>query len=263
VGRAQPTDPVLEGLHEMAEHVAVLLAAAEQRLGRDHGTIPEGALRRLLRGGPATAHELGVRPDVAYRCVVASDGPPLGCPVEAAIGGHRAALTLHPPEPDGTRVVVVAPPGTLAEAASRYPACAAALSVAPGPGVHDVLDLAPVLAFAGQPMLGDLLAAHLLAGLDPHDEFHRELATTALTFLDHGRRVDRTAAALFLHPNTVRYRLRRLHDLLGPVLEPRERMPMPAALRLWWALRHWLDLERAPGPTVRSHGAHEARRDRA
>lgn len=282
MGRAQRSDLVVDGLHEMTlddavlddlldaarahssvvarlppaearRHVALLLAAAEQRLARDLGTAPERALRRLLRGGAATADELRVRPDATYHCVVASDGPPLGCAVETTIDGHRAGLTPHPPAADGSRVLIVAPAGALAEAVSRYPACAAALSVAPGPGVHDLLDLAPGIAFAGQSLLGDLLAARLLAGLDPHDDFHRELATTALTYLDQGQRLGQTAAALFLHPNTVRYRLRRLHEIVGPIAELGERTPMPRAVRLWWALRHWLghDVRGGPGRSDR------------
>jgi hypothetical protein len=137
---------------------------------------------------------------------------------------------------------------------TRYPACAAALAVAPGPGVHDLLDLAPGIAFAGQALLGDLLAVRLLSGLDPHDGFHHELAVTALTYLDQGQRLGRTAATLFLHPNTVRYRLSRLHEILGTAVEPGERMPMPRAVCLWWALRHWLAYAGSSrGAAVRSH----------
>src|SRR5262245_43490381 len=155
---------------EGRRHVALLLAAAEQRLAQDFGQARERALRRLLRGECVAASDLGVRPDDAYHCVVTTDGPPLGCPVATALARHRAALAARPPLIDARRVVVVAPSGTLAEAAARYPACVAALDVAPGPGVHDLLDLAPGVAHAGQPVLGALLAARLLAGLDPHDE---------------------------------------------------------------------------------------------
>ncbi|MFG1603274.1 helix-turn-helix domain-containing protein [Actinoplanes sp. NPDC049265] len=257
---ARAQSSVVAGLPpaEGRRHVALLLAAAEQRLARDFGRSPERALRRLLRGGAATIDDLGVRPDVAYHCVVADDGPPLGCPVETTIDGHRvglapdeartrsarvpsavtdqAASPLPGSSATSTRTIVVAPPGTPTEAAERYPACLAALHVAPGPGVHDLLDLAPALAFAGQPLIGSLLASSLLNGLNPHNEFHRELAATALAFLDHGQRLDQTAAALFVHPNTVRYRLRRLHAIVGPF----DRLAMPEAVRLWWALRHWL-----------------------
>jgi hypothetical protein len=233
--------------------------AAERRLAHDRGR----ALRRLLRGEGATAEELGVRAEQPYHCVVATPGDraELGCVLTTAIDGHLAGLAARPPAGPVTGVVVVAPAGTLAEAAERYPACVAALATAGEIGVHDLLDLAADVALSGQPMLAGLLTGTLLAGLRPDDEFHRELVATALAYLDHGRRLDQTAAALFVHPNTVRYRLRRLRELAGPAAEPTERMTMREAVRLWWALRQWgtwptgtsatgeaMGLPRRPGP---------------
>ena len=73
-----------------------------------------------------------------------------------------------------------------------------------GEGLYDLTDLAAEIALAEQPLLGALVSRRLLAGLDPADGFHRQLAVTALTYLDSGRRLDQTASALFTHPNTVR-----------------------------------------------------------
>jgi len=75
----------------------------------------------------------------------------------------------------------------------------------------------------------------LLGALDPGDEFHHELVSTALAYLDHGQSLDRTAEALHLHPNTVRYRLRRLQELTGLG----ERLTVLETVRWWWALRSW------------------------
>jgi DNA-binding PucR family transcriptional regulator len=61
--------------------------------------------------------------------------------------------------------------------------------------------------------------------------------TTALSFLDRGQRLDRTATALHLHPNTVRYRLRRLHELTG--FNDTGGSPVTETVRWWWALRTW------------------------
>jgi DNA-binding PucR family transcriptional regulator len=39
--------------------------------------------------------------------------------------------------------------------------------------------------------------------------------TTLRTYLDAGLNVTRTARALFVHPNTIEYRLRRIRELSG------------------------------------------------
>ena len=43
----------------------------------------------------------------------------------------------------------------------------------------------------------------------------RALLETAATYLEHGRSLEETARALFVHPNTVRYRLRRVDQVTG------------------------------------------------
>jgi DNA-binding PucR family transcriptional regulator len=79
----------------------------------------------------------------------------------------------------------------------------------------------------------------VLGALHPGDDFHRELVGTAMAYLDHGQRLDHTAAALHVHPNTVRYRLRRLHELTGVPLVPGAPGTVLATVDLWWALRTW------------------------
>jgi DNA-binding PucR family transcriptional regulator len=95
-------------------------------------------------------------------------------------------------------------------------------------------------AVHAHPGLGRLPAAELLPALDPADPFHRELARTAVAHLDHGARIGPTAAALHVHPDTVKYRIRRLQDLTGHPLTG----PLTHCAQLWWALRTWL------GPTA-------------
>jgi DNA-binding PucR family transcriptional regulator len=110
--------------------------------------------------------------------------------------------------------------------------------------VLHVADLAAETALALQPRLAALLRDTLLPALRPADEFHRELASTALAYLDHGQRLDRTAQALHVHPNTVRYRLRRLQEITGLPPVPDRHLTVLETLRYWWALRTWLDARR-------------------
>jgi DNA-binding PucR family transcriptional regulator len=42
-----------------------------------------------------------------------------------------------------------------------------------------------------------------------------ELLDTLATYLDTGRSLEATARELFVHPNTVRYRLKRISEVIG------------------------------------------------
>ena len=57
------------------------------------------------------------------------------------------------------------------------------------------------------------------------------LLDTTTAYLDHGRSIEAAARALFVHPNTVRYRLRRVADITGwdPV-DPREGFVLQVAI---------------------------------
>jgi DNA-binding PucR family transcriptional regulator len=140
----------------------------------------------------------------------------------------------------------------LERAADAYRLAVTALGAArSGPaGLRSVVDLAGETAIAAQPMLAGFLADSLLGVLHPADEFHHELAATALSYLDHGQRLDRTAQALHLHPNTVRYRLRRLQELTGFGAGDGE-LTVRETVRWWWALWTWTGATSA-GPLRRS-----------
>ncbi|HEX2316125.1 MAG TPA: helix-turn-helix domain-containing protein, partial [Thermomonospora sp.] len=107
-------------------------------------------------------------------------------------------------------------------------------------GLRPLTALALVTATAAEPSLGRLLADDLLAALDPAEPFHRELAETALAYLDHGGRVEPAAAALHVHPNTVKYRLRRLQEITGRTPAAEGPDAVASAAHWWWALHTWL-----------------------
>ncbi|WP_433607198.1 PucR family transcriptional regulator [Dactylosporangium sp. CA-139114] len=235
-------------------HVVEGYREAERARARGRRDQRDAVLRALLLGGQADdAPAVGLRAGARYRCVVLDVTDPARAealqPRLAACGGvfgtvegRLAGLTPRAPAAAGPDVTaVVGPPLPLRRAAEGYRLCLAALTGAvrfARTGVLAVVDLAAETALAAQPELGAVLGAALLARLDPADAFHRELVGTALAYLDHGRRLDRTAAALHVHPNTVRYRLRALHERTGLPVDD-DGAPVLTTLRCWWAFETW------------------------
>lgn len=86
----------------------------------------------------------------------------------------------------------------------------------------------PVLAsalLAERAVLGDTTARDRLLSevYGPLTEAGGDLLLTASAFLDAGGSVEGTARTLFVHANTVRYRIRKVHDLVGLDLsQPRD-----------------------------------------
>ncbi|SME91874.1 CdaR family transcriptional regulator [Streptomyces sp. Amel2xC10] len=244
-------------------HVINGYRAAEHDSPRALDAVRTRLLRQALLGEvPPRAEELaraGVRADAAghHRCLAALPGgrPALRSPhaVTALIDGRLAGLCPRPPsadEIDAGALVVIAPAAPLPELPALYRLCAraAALGAERGlRGLYDVTDLAGRIALSEQPLLASLVSRRLLGALDPGNDFHRQLARTALTFLDNGRRLDQTAAALFTHPNTVRYRLGRLRQITSASLTDGDTGPLDT-LHWWWALTTWLHADGTPPP---------------
>jgi hypothetical protein len=211
-------------------------------------------LRRLLHGEPVTVPP-PFDPAASYHCVVSDVSDPeaagrlertLGPGLCGLVDGRFAALVLRPPEPapPGCPLLVVAPPAPVDGLAARYELARRALRAGEAAGLtglRPLTGLALLTAVGGEPELGRLLAVRLLTGLVPEDPFHRELVETALAYLDHGGRIDPAAAALHVHPNTVKYRIRRLQELSGRSLTPTPGTAVVHAAQWWWALRTWLD----------------------
>lgn len=97
------------------------------------------------------------------------------------------------------------------------------------PRVASSAELLPERALANQPdacaaLLGKIYEPLMLAG--------GELLHTAASFLEHGS-LEATARSLFVHPNTVRYRLKRISEVTGNSLtDPREAYVLRLAITL-------------------------------
>jgi hypothetical protein len=250
-------------------HVINGYRTAEQEMPPAPDGMRTRLLRRLLVGGaPPAADDLaqaGLRPDGTYHCVVCDvpDGPrarPLADRIAALRGiagrveGRQVGLLPRMPASGelgaagAGALVVVSPAVPPDELRPVYRLCVRALDAGGRRGRHGVrelTDFAGEIATAEQPLLGPFLAGRLLGALDPSDGFHRQLALTALAFLEHGRRLDQTAAALFTHPNTVRYRLGRLQQITGEPAADAPSGPL-GTLHWWWALTTWLGPDRQP-----------------
>jgi hypothetical protein len=81
---------------------------------------------------------------------------------------------------------------------------------APRPTLAD--DLLPERAFAGDPLARSTLINRIYKPLQAHST---ELLATLWCYLDNGRSLEATARELFVHPNTVRYRLKRISEVIG------------------------------------------------
>ncbi|GAA2754321.1 PucR family transcriptional regulator [Amnibacterium kyonggiense] len=106
-------------------------------------------------------------------------------------------------------------------------AAARAVRSAPRPVAAD--DLLPERALAGDPLARTTLVSRIHQPLREHHS--PELLATLWAYLDNGRSLEGTARELYVHPNTVRYRLKRITELLGwDPTSPRDAFVLHAAL---------------------------------
>ncbi|KQS65890.1 transcriptional regulator [Modestobacter sp. Leaf380] len=133
------------------------------------------------------------------------------------------------------REAVVGPPRPWWDVAASHARAARALELgftAPGTAALDTQQrLAELVLRADDDALADL-RAQVLSPLDDLPEGAREKLTETLRswLLHQGRRAD-VAAALFVHPQTVRYRMGQLRELYGDRLEdPRTVLELTLAL---------------------------------
>jgi hypothetical protein len=188
--------------------VAVVALGAPEDTGATRGRrLPEGVLTGTADG-------------VACLVVPDPDGPSRRRRLALALHGLTAAL--------GPTVAVE----HAARSWSRARALHRLLDDAP-PGVHAADDHLPRLLLAEDPALvADLARLRLapLAALSP--AARTRLEQTLLAYLRQRGNGPRMAADLGIHPQTVRYRLARLRELLGPALDdPEARFELEVVLR--------------------------------
>lgn len=259
-----PPDQVLEAMVELDRHGSRLLnrmihtyREAELAMTRTADATRIEALRRLLHDGPADGGAAtGLNASQRYHCVVTGISDPatargtalditVSGGISGMVDGYLCGVTpTLPPSGRSTGYLAVVSPKTRPEFLPRvYTHCVRARDAASRrdlTGLHTLTDLTAAVLLDSRRDLADLLATDLLAALEPANPLHLELARTALAYLDHGGRADLTAAALHLHPNTVKHRLRRLGELTGMSLPDRSGQAVDRLLPWWCALQSWL-----------------------
>lgn len=128
----------------------------------------------------------------------------------------------------GPTVAALVDASRSARAALAGFAVARAWRGAPRPVEAD--DLLPERALAGDPVAKRTLVERIYQPLADHST---DLVTTLWAYLDNGRSLEATARELFVHPNTVRYRLKKVGDVIGwDATGPREALILQTALIL-------------------------------
>ncbi|MFP5363654.1 MAG: PucR family transcriptional regulator [Thermoleophilia bacterium] len=176
---------------------------------------------------------------------------PLERPDSAAADGREARVLAFVPDPDGEGrraqlaaaveglpaalgpVVALAGSARSAERARRA-LDLLALDLLPREGLLDAEDHAAALVLHADSGLASELAEARLAPLrELRPAVRARLTDTLRAWLDCQGRVDETARALDVHPQTVRYRLNQLRDALGGALDdPEARFELALALRV-------------------------------
>jgi PucR C-terminal helix-turn-helix domain len=189
---------------------AAALACREADLGRLARRLPPDVLAAVMRG---------------VGCVVIGDpdGPGRARQVEEAAGRITAAL---------------GPSGELAELAGSWTLARAALRALEAGAIDAAGPLRaeerlPELLLHENPELVERLAARRLAPFGPlTPKARRRMEETALAYVQRQGNAAAMAAALDIHPQTARYRVARLRELLGTDLDdPDARLELELALR--------------------------------
>jgi len=159
-----------------------------------------------------------------------------------SVGRALAALRdLRPPTTDELeRTAAVSQRGELARERGTNVSSVLALGQE---GVFSLADLSIRPAILSDEALGQAFTGRHLEPLQALGRLGAELEDTLRVWFEQEMRIDETANALHVHPNTLRHRLRRFEETTGANLR------RPADLiELWWALERRRLGRTAPAP---------------
>lgn len=131
--------------------------------------------------------------------------------------------------------VGLGPPGPLSSASASFAAASRVLRSALSFGLQGVFELRSLgllVAIASETELGDELVGRYLGPLASLRDAGRPVEKSIEHFLACGLHMEAAASSLFVHPNTLRYRLKRFEQVTGASLGRIEDV-----VGIWWALK--------------------------
>jgi DNA-binding PucR family transcriptional regulator len=160
-------------------------------------------------------------------------GPRRG--LAALLDGDLVGFVQHPLPSSVAATVGVGPPAALHELGNSFRLATRAFegavaTAATGPVVMESLGLWP--AIIADRDVGDELLRRIIDPVLAHGRTGEAVVETVVRYLDNDLRLEVTAAELFLHVNTVRYRLRRFEELSGMSLRHVDDL-----VQVWWAIQ--------------------------
>jgi len=151
--------------------------------------------------------------------------------VEGEIWG---VVSRHAEVDSSDGVVALGAPADLGGLRDSFGLASRALETAAAFGLDGVVtidDLSLRLAILSEDHLGERLVRRYLEPLRELGEYGATLEHTVREYLAKGLRVDASAKALIVHPNTLRHRIARFEQLTGANLRRTEDV-----VEVWWAL---------------------------
>jgi PucR-like helix-turn-helix protein len=190
-----------------------------------------GASYHAVRARPSD--EVPVRTLERQLGVADGAGPRRG--LAALLDGDLMGFVLDPLPGSIAATVGVGPPAALHELANSFRLATRALEAgratqASGPVAMERLGLWP--AVIADRDVGDGLLQRIIEPVLAQGRTGEAVLDTVVRYLDNDLRLEVTAEEMFLHVNTVRYRLRRFEELSGMGLRRVEDL-----VQVWWAIR--------------------------
>jgi hypothetical protein len=157
-----------------------------------------------------------------------------GAAIVSPFRGDAIGLTSHPPHAIAATVVALGPPVPLDELVTSWASASRVLDAAvllDCTGVVGVADVSWRAAAINDTEVSGLLHDRYIAPLRTRGEFGEQLLQSVRHFLASDRNVADAAESMFLHKNTLRYRLRKFEELTCVSLEATD-----VIVELAWAL---------------------------
>jgi hypothetical protein len=243
-GQRQLAEAIFAYIDQLAAESVTGYAAAQARLAGEAERRRRRLVSALVEGHPfptveAVASEAGWTLPATIAIVVVDDAERRAPRIAPEALGSEGVLVIPDPEAPGARARLeaalagspagIGPAVDTAEASFSHRLAAGARLLSSGDAVFADERL-PDLLVASDEALAARLAEHALAPLA--DDRSGRLTETLREWLDAQGHHPTVAAALHVHPQTVRYRLARLRERLGTALdEPEGRLALQLALR--------------------------------